>query len=79
MKIKESTITIGLNPVRRMTCCCCGTSTMGRQWHNRDTGYGICESCVKWIAGRGTGPQEMTRLYGDEGYHYPTPSGQVRL
>ena len=72
-------ITQGISPVKRLTCSCCGASTIGRQWHNRDTGYGLCESCAKWITGRGTGPLEMQQLYGDEGYHYPTETGEVNV
>jgi len=33
-------------PTRRLTCCCCGNETRGRQWWNRDTGYGLCVECI---------------------------------
>lgn len=32
-------------PVIRLTCCCCGEITRGRQWWNRDTGFGLCDGC----------------------------------
>ena len=64
-----------LTPVRTLTCCCCGESTKGRQWHNRDTGFGLCESCATWIEGRGTGSEEMRSLYGEAGIHYNIEKG----
>lgn len=59
--------------VRRMTCCCCGECVPGKwaQWHNRDTGFGICAPCVAWQLGRGTSAAEVADLYGHAGIHYP--------
>jgi hypothetical protein len=54
-----------------LTCCCCGTSTHGRQWYNRDTGYGLCPKCAKWIATRET-PETMQSNYGTPEVHYFT-------
>ena len=31
----------------RLACNCCGSSTSGRQWWNRDTGYGVCVECSR--------------------------------
>ena len=60
--------------IKRLTCCCCGTGTRGRQWHNRDTGYGLCESCADWIRTRQDGKHydaaEFERCYGRKGEHY---------
>jgi hypothetical protein len=56
-------------PIISLTCCCCGDNTKGRQWNNRDTGYGICPKCVTWIAGRETA-EEMQKLYGTAGFHH---------
>lgn len=53
----------------RLTCCCCGAATIGRQWHNRDTGYGLCESCAETIPKRWPG-EDMQGNYGLKGYHY---------
>lgn len=33
--------------LRRLQCCTCGASCTGRQWWNRDTGWGICGECPK--------------------------------
>jgi hypothetical protein len=35
-----------LEPVRTLTCCCCGESTRGRQWWNRDTGFVVSTSLL---------------------------------
>ncbi len=58
---------------RNMECCCCGEG-VGRfeQWWNRDTGYSICARCVELQSKRET-PEEMRRMYGEAGTHYPTP------
>ena len=53
-----------------LTCCCCGEGTQGRQWYNRDAGFGLCEKCADWIKGRGTSDEEMVSLYGHRGEHY---------
>ena len=58
-------------PIRRLECCCCGASTRGRQWWNRDTGYGLCGKCAESIKARGRETtEEFERLYGREGGHY---------
>ena len=56
-------------PIVRLSCCCCGESTTGRQWWNRDTGFGLCPKCAKWLSDRET-PEEMKSCYGVEGIHY---------
>jgi len=49
-----------------LTCCCCGQGTRGRQWWNRDTGFGICKSCADWQ--KRDGDEDYFRsLYGEEG------------
>ena len=57
-----------LEPVRTLTCCCCGESTRGRQWWNRDTGFGVCPPCVVFV--RGKGETQIQSLYGIAGVHY---------
>jgi len=49
-------------------CCCCGKYTKGKQWWNRDKGYGLCLSCYKWISTRET-PEYMKDCYGVKGVH----------
>lgn len=63
-------------PVLRLICCCCGGLTTGRQWWNRDDGFGICERCVLWIREKHTfSPEEFTRHYGEEGVHHSLTAG----
>lgn len=55
--------------IRTLTCCCCGEYTKGRQWWNRDQGFGLCDRCADWIGGRESA-EEMLSCYGVEGVHY---------
>lgn len=57
--------------IRRMTCCVCG-SDAGRwaQHWNRDTGYGVCVTCVQWVRSKGDTDAEITDLYGREGVNW---------
>lgn len=59
-------------PARRLRCCVCAGEAYGRQWHNRDTGYGVCEPCVDFVGERES-PEEIRSLYGIKGYHYAVP------
>ena len=59
-----------LPPMTGKTCACCGQHTKGRQWHNRDTGYGICPACIKWQRGRHVSEAEIRDLYGIEGINF---------
>lgn len=61
-----------MTKVRNLKCSCCGGLTRGRQWHNRDTGYGLCSSCISFVSERTT-PEEVRRCYGDRGVHYDLP------
>jgi hypothetical protein len=56
-------------PVRDLECCCCGERTRGRQWWNRDTGYGLCIACIEYCATR-MPAEEFDRCYGVRGVHY---------
>lgn len=60
---------LNLTPVRRLTCCCCGAATRGRQWWNRDTGFGLCTDCIDFCA-RNTTPEDFQQSYGDRGVHF---------
>lgn len=58
---------------RVLECCCCGNGARGRQWHNRDTGYGLCGRCATSIQSRPDyDPDDFTSCYGVEGVHWFT-------
>jgi hypothetical protein len=63
---------------RRMKCSCCGADA-GRweQWPNRDTGFGVCASCIDWLKQRGSTEAELQDLYGRPGIHYASASEQA--
>jgi hypothetical protein len=54
---------------RRMLCSCCGAETRGRQWHNRDTGFGLCVACIDYC-GKRMSADEFQRCYGNRGEHF---------
>lgn len=56
-----------LPPVKHMRCCCCGGAFEGRQFHNQDTGYGLGDCCVEYVAKR---TEDVERTYGRPGTHY---------
>jgi hypothetical protein len=56
--------------IRTLTCCCCGELTRGRQWWNRDTGYGVCAKCVAWVRLKGESEVDIRSNYGEEGIHW---------
>ena len=53
-------------------CCICGGGDPGEfeQHNNRDTGYGVCAACIKWLRERGTSEEEIRDLYGIEGVNF---------
>lgn len=56
---------------RNLTCACCGRDAGRHEQHwNRDTGYGICPSCVGWLLRVGESPEQVERDYGKEGINY---------
>ena len=63
------TTTIDIPALTTMCCCCCSGVTAGRQWWNRDDGYGFCERCAMEIIPN-VQDAELTRDYGVRGYHF---------
>lgn len=66
-----------MKPPQTLICCSCGCETLGRQWYNRDKGFGICTDCAKsqgaFLAdqyGSQAGIQLMKEGYGLDGVHY---------
>jgi hypothetical protein len=57
---------------RKLRCACCGYDAgTFQQFHNQDTGFGLCGSCATWISERGMSEEELNRTYGKEGVHRP--------
>lgn len=61
---------------RGMICTCCGGYTRGRQWHNQDTGYGLCMSCIDYCGRHYTSAYEYQSVYGLRGAHYDLGGAQ---
>lgn len=55
---------------RDLECCCCGEATRGRQWWNRDTGYGVCTACIAYIRSLGETEEQIKQNYGEQGIHW---------
>jgi hypothetical protein len=51
------------------SCACCGQYTKGKQWWNRDTGFGVCEKCFIQSVER-DGPAYSVSCYGHPGIHH---------
>jgi hypothetical protein len=56
-------------PIKELICCCCGNQTRGRQWWNRDTGFGLCVKCAEVISKK-EDEETMKSCYGEKGKHY---------
>lgn len=57
--------------IRNMNCCVCGNDAgRWKQHWNRDTGYGVCVACIKWLRGRNESETEIADLYGKEGVNW---------
>lgn len=53
----------------RLRCACCGGAAFGKQWYNRDRGYGICMPCADMVL-RKEGAEALERGYGISGIHF---------
>lgn len=53
----------------RLTCCVCGTTAPGKQWWNRDRGYGVCLSCGEEVEKK-EGVAVAQDYYGVKGVHW---------
>lgn len=58
-----------LRAVKNLTCCCCGNEFRGRQWHNRDNGYGLGQCCIEYCKSNTPLP-DFIQAYGVEGYNF---------
>lgn len=52
-----------------LCCAVCGCPSKGRQWWNRDTGYGVCRKCYLEEVER-NGEEYARQCYGYPGVHH---------
>lgn len=59
-------------PLSTLRCPCCGAPSKGRQWWNRDTGYGICNDPKCWELNEisDVALLEKSMGFGVRGYHW---------
>lgn len=60
---------VKVDRLRTLQCTCCGSYAKGRQFHNQDTGYGLCERCIDYC-GRHFDVEQFQRTYGLLGVNY---------
>jgi hypothetical protein len=54
----------------RLICCCCGSPTRGRQWWNRDKGYGLCDNCIDANGVANVPAGQEASSFGVRGFHW---------
>ena len=66
-------------PVLHLTCHVCGGATIGRQWWNRDHGYGTCRACAEWLIARGEDVEALAGIAGEHWGLEGTPAAEAVL
>lgn len=56
--------------MKSLICCCCGRGTRGKQWWNRDTGFGLCDDCIDYVGASNIDPGQKHSYYGIRGIHW---------
>lgn len=64
-------------PIKYLQCSCCGNYDYGRQWWNRDSGYGLCKECSDYLEKR-EGTDSMNSCYGVKGVHYYLSDEEIK-
>ena len=67
-----------LTQVKNLTCACCGNYHKGRQWSNRDDGYGLCNDCIDDCVTNPNDWLEAGCAYGIPGVHYDIDGAHFR-
>ncbi|MPQ56255.1 hypothetical protein [Duganella sp. FT27W] len=74
----QPSVDLAMAKVQQLTCACCGSYHKGRQWWNRDDGYGLCNDCIDDCV---TDPMDFLEAgasYGVPGYHYDIDGSHFR-
>lgn len=71
-------IDLAMGKVQQLTCACCGNYHKGRQWWNRDDGYGLCNNCIDDCITDPLDFLEAGANYGVPGYHYDIDGSHFR-
>lgn len=58
-------------PIQTLQCCTCGRETKGRQWYNRDRGFGLCTECANENS-----DSYNYDMAGKRGYHFDIKENQ---
>ena len=64
------TTTTETQAIESLRCGVCGAQTIGRQWYNQDSGFGLCEQSAIWLRSKNETADDMSRRYGVAGIHY---------
>lgn len=65
------------DPTEALICTCCGRPMRGRQWWNRDNGYGLCKQCIPQNADANIPTGQTARSFGIRGHHYDLPGEEA--
>jgi hypothetical protein len=61
------------DPPEALVCSCCGRPMRGRQWWNRDTGWGLCRKCIPLNKDADIPHGEQCTSFGIRGFHFDLP------
>lgn len=53
-----------------LRCCICDNGTRGRQWWNRDHGFGLCDECIDFAGVSSIPVGGVANSYGVRGVHW---------
>lgn len=69
-EVKSKNVITKLRRPRTLTCCCCDSDTKGRQWWNRDEGYGLCNDCIVANGVKDVLMGSVAQSFGVRGIHW---------
>lgn len=72
-QLEAATLPTHYSDAEELFCACCLGLTSGRQWFNRDNGYGVCVTCADRIE-KAEGTKQLQKAYGFRGVHFDLDS-----